>query len=139
MSGDKLQVGIEKAKSWFVLAQIMAILSGLFFASAGIILTNINNDANNMLSLANSHLQSLNSLEFKSNNLSIDESNAFDSYINISKEIMNISSLYLSGQIKSGLNLLMTYIIIGFILIVLSICFWIFGKHQLNYMERNIF
>lgn len=109
------QINLEKAKAWFVFAQISIILAGFFFATSGI-----------------AHTNSLNSLNSGINSLRLAEENCFNNntkfLCNNSISIANTSF----GLIKPEVNILLSSFWFGFVFVFISIIFCSVGYYKLR-------
>jgi len=113
---------IELAKSWFVLAQIIIILSGFFFAASGIAWVNSTNTMIFGLDLAE-----------KSSSKNCDQLNNLSNY----QEFVGETLGYTHESILSSLNLWKFYFKLGWFLVFISIFIWWFGKYKLENLPNN--
>ncbi len=107
-----MQKQIELAKSWFQLSQILVILAGFFFATAGIAFTNAQNTLNFGINLAKDTANKSN--EFITNSLS-----------------------YVGESVSSNINLWIIYLEIGGIITGLSLLSWGYGKYKLGRIKEK--
>jgi len=112
------QIDLEKAKSWFVLAQMSIILAGFIFAIVGIAYTN-----------------SLNSLNLGIDSFKIAEQNC----LNNNTQFLCNSSIDITNKsielIKPQINLLMTSFWFGWIFVFISIILWIWGYTRIKKLK----
>lgn len=114
---------IELAKSWFILAEILIILAGFFFATAGVAWSN-------SLSTLNLAVSSLDDTFY--NSIFLVEKNISQ---NVSQEYLNITmerNSYLAEMTLSGLGVLKFTMYFACGLVLASILCWIIGRHRLT-------
>jgi hypothetical protein len=111
---EKVNLQIEDAKTWFALAQILIILAGFMFASAGISLTNSINLIKSEIDIVNKAVE------------------ISDNSINNAKSIVENFVPTLDKLQKEQINSFKRDSYTGVGLIVLSLFFWGLGKYKIN-------
>jgi len=116
---EKTQIKIEEAKSWFVLAQILIILAGFMFATAGI-------SHNNLIQTK----KTLSDRRYELGNTSLNLNNSWGKFVynDFRGLILDEANFEVNKSIYNLLGL-------GFIII--SITFWILGKIKISRIKKN--
>ena len=112
-------MNLELVKSWFILAEICAVLSGLVIIAGGFFI---------VPAIQVSFLY-VNTLEFCDNALS-SESNILNNDIGFKECMEEMQTTYgnwISDENKKGY----LFILVGFILGLDSLIFWLFGRYKL--------
>lgn len=130
MEEEKIQ--LEKAKSWFVLAQILVILAGFFFASSSIFFTNAQN---NLDSSANNNYEAIDLINFQIQNIpQLIDYNLSEDYQQLIDSMTNHSNS-LSDLSKANGNYASTSFKFAVILIFISIIFFFLGRYKLSKLK----
>ncbi|MFA7708101.1 MAG: hypothetical protein WCX73_04065 [Candidatus Pacearchaeota archaeon] len=113
----EMNKSFEIAKSWFVLAQILIILAGFSFTSAGI-----------SWSLATSNLNSGVNLVVDASTKSCDNICNLTAYQNLTGNVLS----YYAEMTMGNLDLWKYLIDLGLLLTIFSILCWLRGKYLLH-------
>lgn len=126
---DKKEIELQKAKSFFVLAQLFMILSGFLFAGAGIALTNAQTNLKTGIdseyysaSLANFEI--LNLPQIKSYNLTENYTTVINSFASMSKSMADVSDANTNYSNRSFFG--------GIVFAILSLLSYLFGNYKLS-------
>jgi len=131
MSND---VRIELAKTWFVLSQVLMILSGFMFASSGIFY----NSAEFNIKEARIGLLSYISFsnDFIKTAMIINNTEMRAIYLNYSQDTLsNVINTSISNPIILGMqsaNMWLFLFVFGMIIVIFSVIFFFIGKCQLK-------
>lgn len=104
---DERELKVEKAKGFFVIAQLSIILAGLLFASSGVAYSGMFNSFDKAVEIS-----------FSYNN----------SDINTSQQILEIYG----GLVEVNFSLYKIFLISGFVAVSLSFFFWLAGFNKIN-------
>lgn len=89
MLGDEFTIRLEEAKSWFVLAQILMILAGFLFATAGISYNNAENSIKNIYNINSRLLPDMISMYSSLSTVNKDSSQDINELLSMYGENMN--------------------------------------------------
>lgn len=133
----KLQLKSEIAKSWFILAQILIILAGFFFATSSMSFTNAQNNLATAIDLYSGNVKFIDS-NLKEFPELIEKNNLTNKYISHLNQVAdNIDQIQ---QIFEGLSVknkddAEKYRRAGIIFAVLSLLVFIYGKYRLHKLK----
>lgn len=129
-----MEIEVEKAKSWFVLSQVLILLAGFLFASAGIAYTSAFNSFDKAVVLSLDNIDRI--VELRKLGLENNLTNSTQEEIkNLTDEFTNLNKGLIQSYgdlTKENVELSKSFILFGFICSLLSMTAWGIGKYKIN-------